>query len=185
MYLSSYFPLHNNYELNLEKMRKFFNPLVFNQIIEDKHPDEEFSQLNKLFMELADEAENTDFNSDGSCFTKETAFNLRRPWYISVETVRNYFGEKIGIYFSFLSFYTLEVMPMAFLGLFAQILIYIDFQSDAVKLSFSILIIVWSTIFIEMWKRRQIMFAIKFGQLDFQEEEAEKPDFKGKLEKDW
>ena len=30
-----------------------------------------------------------------------------------------------------------------------------------------------------MWKRRQYIFAIKFGQVDFQEAENEKPEFKG------
>ena len=60
-----------------------------------------------------------------------------------------------------------------------KVLIYANAQADAVKLSFSILIIVWSTVFIEMWKRRQAMFAIKYGQMDFQEEESERPDFEG------
>lgn len=181
LYIDSYFPLHNYYELNLKKTRNLFNSLVHSQLIVDKPPSEDFLKLNELFMDLADEAENTDFNSDGSCFEKETLFEIRRPWYISIETIRNYFGEKIAIYFSFLSFYTLEIGPMAFLGLFAQIFLYLDIQSDAIKLSFSILIIIWSTIFIEMWKRRQYMFAVKYGQLDFQEEEAERPDFKGNI----
>ena len=178
-YIDSYFPLHNYYELNLSTYDSFFKKLENADIVEPKIKKKDYEQLYKLFMDLSDEAENTDFNSDGSCLEKETQLNWKWPWYLSIETMRNYFGEKIAIYFSFLSFYTLEMCPMAILGLIAQILIYADAQSDAAKLSFSILIIVWSTTFIEMWKRRQAMFAVKYGQLDFQEEEAERPDFKG------
>ena len=179
-YIETYFPLHNYNELNLDKNRTLFNTLVSSQIIQEKEDDKNSIEIKKLFTELADEAENTDFNvTDESCLEKETAFNYKRPWHISIETIRNYFGEKIGIYFSFLSFYTLEIAPMGFLGLLAQIFLYLGVQADAMKLSFSILIIVWSTIFIEMWKRRQYMFAVRYGQLDFQEEEAERPDFKG------
>lgn len=182
-YLDSYFPLHNYYELNLEKTRKFFNPLVFNKIIKEIELGDDVDKLKEIFTDLADEAENTDFtsrNNEGS-FINGTKFNIRMPWYISIDAIRNYFGEKIAIYFSFLSFYTIEIFPMAIIGFFAQIFIYLDIQADAIKLSFSILIIVWSTVFIEMWKRRQHMFAVKYGQLDFQEEEAEQPDFKGKI----
>ena len=183
LYIDSYFPLHNNYELHFEtvRVRVLFNPLVTAKLIEDidRKKNPKFLQLTNLFDSLAKQAESTDFNSDGSCFDVETAFNIKYPWYLNIETIRNYFGEKIAIYFSFLSFYTLEMSPMAFLGFIAQILIYADVQSDAIKLSFSILVIVWSTIFIEMWKRRQYMFAVKYGQLDFQEEESERPDFKG------
>lgn len=40
-------------------------------------------------------------------------------------------------------------------------------------------IIIWSTVFIELWKREQVLFSVAFGQQDFEEDEAERPAFTG------
>lgn len=123
-YVGSYFPLHNYYELSNTNTKQYFKNLEYVQLIQPKTKQVDFKRLYKLFMDLSDEAESTDFDSDGSCLEKETKFNYKRPWYINIETIRNYFGEKIAIYFSFLSFYTLEMGIMALLGFIAQVSFY-------------------------------------------------------------
>ena len=50
-----------------------------------------------MFKSLADEAESTDF--DAESVDEETKFNLMIPWSIAVDSMRDYFGEKIAIYF--------------------------------------------------------------------------------------
>lgn len=121
-YIASYFPLHNYYELSNTKTKNYFKNLEHVELIKPKAKQEDYKKLYSLFMDLSDEAESTDFDSDGSCLEEETKFNYKRPWYVNIETIRNYFGEKIAIYFSFLSFYTLEMAIMALLGFIAQVL---------------------------------------------------------------
>ena len=70
---------------------------------------------------------------------------------------------------------------MSVLAIIAQLIQ--DYSSkEAAKvynIIFSIIIIIWSTIFIELWKREQVIFSVAYGQQDFEEDEAERPAFVG------
>lgn len=48
---------------------------------------------------MADEAESTDFDADGSSISDEIAFRWKQPTFIDIDSMRNYFGEKIALYF--------------------------------------------------------------------------------------
>ena len=50
---------------------------------------------------------------------------------------------------------------------------------DVFIVLFSVAIIVWSTIYVELWRRQQVLFAIRFGQEELEEEQVERPAFKG------
>lgn len=80
-----------------------FEPLVANGFIVNEKQSEGEIYLRKLFDDLADEAESTDFDSDS--LEKESHFNIRVPWFIPVDSLRDYFGEKVALYFDFLSYY--------------------------------------------------------------------------------
>jgi len=57
-----------------------------------------------MYNSLSDEAEPIDFIDKS--FQETTKFNIYVPWAIDIASVRSYFGEKIALYFLFLSFYT-------------------------------------------------------------------------------
>ena len=52
-----------------------------------------------------------------------------------------------------------------------------------VRMIFTVFVVIWTSVFLEYWKRKQKNFAIKFGQLEFKEKEQERPDFKGKYKR--
>lgn len=49
-------------------------------------------------------------------------FQISKPWHIPVEAIRNYYGEKIGLYFEFLGYYTKHLLVISFLGITAWII---------------------------------------------------------------
>lgn len=64
---------------------------------------------------MQDEAESTDF--DAESLEEEARFNYRIPWHIPIDTIRDYYGEKIAMFFDFLSFYTKNLWYMAIIGI--------------------------------------------------------------------
>lgn len=99
--------------------------------------------------------------------------------------IRSYFGEKIALYFSFLNFYTKWLIYATILGTITQVsrwfaTIHDEFYDD-ISAFYCIGIVIWATLFIEFWKREQASRAIEWGQTDFEEEEAVRPEFKGQL----
>ena len=52
-----------------------------------------------MFLALKDEAESTDFDADGSSISDDIKFNFKAPTTIDIDAIRNYFGEKIALYF--------------------------------------------------------------------------------------
>ena len=90
---------------------------------------------------------------------KECEFNIREPWNIPISTLRGYYGEKIALYFTFLSYYTKQLWYMGILGIISQAMISVaDNSGDkntkrGAIIFFSLCIVVWCTFFIEFWKR--------------------------------
>lgn len=183
-YLEACFPLHDNYQMQGEFTAPLFKKLNDEKFLLEHKETPGEKRVKQYFMMMADEAEKTDFDTDGSSLVDDIKFSWGHPWDINVESIRNYFGEKIAMYFNFLSFYTLYLMPMAVLGIIAQIVI--DYApglmvQNGMKMAFSFLIIIWSTIFIELWKRKQSLFAVQFGQTNTESAEAERVSFKGRF----
>jgi anoctamin-10 len=105
---------------------------------------------------MADEADATDFDSEP--LVDEIAFSCScKPWTIAISPIRDYFGEKVALYFQFLSFYTKHLSYMAIGAIFIQVAQdYIPNRKNAVVPNFIFVtsVLLWSTVFIENWKRQ-------------------------------
>ncbi|KRX07124.1 hypothetical protein PPERSA_09338 [Pseudocohnilembus persalinus] len=182
-YIRSYFPIHDEYQLKGKPNENYFQPLQDQEIIlaEKETPSEK--QLRYVFNVFRDYAESSDFTFRS--LEEETQYNKLKPWHISDQSIRDYFGEKIAIYFRFLSFYTFHLSYMSIIAIIIQIVHSqgSEYIQDFFNVTFSITVIIWSTLFIEFWKREQVIFSIKYGQQDFEEDETERPSFKGSYQR--
>jgi hypothetical protein len=105
--------------------------------------------------------------------------------------IRDYFGEKIALYFAFLQFYTNCIVPIAMLGLATFCVNYVfEHHLDTpplvrgwVLIFFGAAVSIWSTCYTEFWKRRQFFLNVWWGMTDFKVGEPERPEFQGVMRK--
>lgn len=141
----------------------------------------------KFFNELSDEADDTDFINDS--IKAAASFKLFSIFTLPFDIFRNYYGEKITLYFVYLCHYARSLVWPGLIGLilfalqmvFLSIYAYIKLQT-IVCLN-GLLSVFYSTWFVENWKIRQELFAVKYGQKEAEELEVERPDFKGDLQR--
>ncbi|XP_067931907.1 anoctamin-8-like [Watersipora subatra] len=107
---------------------------------------------------------------------------LRKTWvfrftsYQPLNKIKNYFGVHIGMYFAFLGHYTLALTVPAFLGVLIWMYSGISQEQDDINyVMFALVNIVWSTIYMELWKRREAELAFKWGTLDKQDDLIAEP----------
>ncbi|KAF0688930.1 Aste57867_19534 [Aphanomyces stellatus] len=116
------------------------------------------------------------------------------PWQQPLDKIRDYFGERIAFYFAYLGHYStfmLYAAVIGFLVFIAQIFIKDNRQTlesgEVLVLSgkawlipaFSLFMCIWSTLFLETWKREQNVLAMKWGMSELNEEENTRPQFDG------
>lgn len=116
---------------------------------------------------------------------------LTRTWIklisVSSETdvldkVRDYFGERIGLYFVFIQHYVSSLVKPAAIGLCAHMILVI-YNSDAsiFNVYFAAYMIYWSSMFSAEWEHKQISKAMEWGVVGFEDEETDRPQFVGEL----
>ncbi|TSQ92625.1 Anoctamin-10 [Bagarius yarrelli] len=128
-----------------------------------------------------------------------------RDSYSNIDSIHAYFGGSIAFYFSFLDFYTWALVPPAIVGLFIIFFlpaasptfepkadnstpgpgavnnsnIDLSMSSHMVQALFSM---IWSTVFIELWKRRSAALSYRWGTLTLTEHFQEpRPGFQGEV----
>ncbi|KAM3604321.1 uncharacterized protein V6R79_009408 [Siganus canaliculatus] len=98
------------------------------------------------------------------------------------DDICDYFGVKISMYFAWLGFYTNSMLYPAVIGFLLWILAEADQTSqDICCVVFALFNVVWATLFLERWKRREAELAYKWGTLDTPAESLEepRPQFRG------
>uniref|UniRef100_A0A1A7Y9Y5 Anoctamin n=2 Tax=Iconisemion striatum TaxID=60296 RepID=A0A1A7Y9Y5_9TELE len=134
--------------------------------------------------------------------------DLSKAWYSGnqlvqpLDKINEYFGSSVAFYFSFLDFYTWSLLPPAMMGLF------ITYSSGDVQkemlesvsgsqvgdiqeesgfvisghMILAVFSMLWSTVVMEMWKRRSSSLSYRWGTLNLAERFAEpRPGFQGEL----
>ncbi|XP_002660858.1 anoctamin-8 [Danio rerio] len=99
-----------------------------------------------------------------------------------LDDVCDYFGVKIAMYFAWLGFYTNSMLYPAVIGFLLWMFAESDQTSqDICCVVFAIFNVVWATLFLERWKRREAELAYKWGTLDTPAESLEepRPQFRG------
>jgi hypothetical protein len=102
------------------------------------------------------------------------------PWNQPIDDIKDYFGEKMGLYFAFMSHYTIWLSLPALIGVIFQIIVFSTNNfSHPVLPFFSVIISVWSVLMLEAWKRNEKTISLKWGTAGFEDEEQDRPQFKG------
>lgn len=103
------------------------------------------------------------------------------PWNLDVVLLKDYFGEKIGLYFVWLQYYTIFLIPAAIVSVLAWLWIAVN-NNNPSSLSvpyFAGFIALWSSLFLEFWKRKEKYTSMQWGMVGFEESEEIRPQFLG------
>ncbi|KAG7398976.1 hypothetical protein PHYBOEH_009969 [Phytophthora boehmeriae] len=118
--------------------------------------------------------------------------DLRRTWALNLKMVyqplhkiRFYFGEKIALYFAWLEFYTKMLIFPSITGIIT--FIYVDGRTEDKNrtkqgfflVAFAIFVVIWSSLFSEMWRRKNGLLGSLWGLQGFNEVFRYRPQFRG------
>jgi len=95
--------------------------------------------------------------------------------------IKDYFGVPIGYYFGFIQFYIWFLIPLSVLGCIYGVLKIQtgqSFPSGSGEVAV-VVIICWSVIFVEMWKRRQAKLRLAWGMVNAKELAIQRETFVG------
>jgi hypothetical protein len=111
---------------------------------------------------------------------KKQWFNIRkRIWLQDLFPLKEYFGEKIGLYFRFVQHYTHWLLILALLGIPLQLYEFIaDDYSVPFLPIFSFLVAIWNVMMLEHWKRSEKKIALKWGSVGFEATETSRSEFR-------
>jgi len=105
---------------------------------------------------------------------------LARPNSQPFVEIKNYFGEKVALYFVWLGHYTTWLVSAALFGVVIQVIAASEGSADTRSGPFfGLFMCLWSTFFLEFWKRKESMVAMEWGMNGFEKEEGMRPSFQG------
>ncbi|XP_061676602.1 anoctamin-10 isoform X3 [Syngnathoides biaculeatus] len=117
---------------------------------------------------------------------KEELKRLSFKWYKKVKTslqplddIRHYYGEGLALYFGFLEYFTMALVPLAFIGMLCC---QFDWKNYDKYVFFAVFNLIWCTVILELWKRCSASLAYHWGTLSRKKVfEEPRPGFHGIL----
>lgn len=114
------------------------------------------------------------------------------PWGQPIDAIKDYFGEKIGLYFEFLGHYTTWLLYLTIAGAIMCIEVVIEWGLYGNLVDplgraygtpiFCAFVAIWSQLMLEYWKRTEKTKAMEWGMTEFEEEEQDRQGFEGTMQ---
>jgi len=103
------------------------------------------------------------------------------PWNQDVDSVKDYFGEKIGMYFLWIGYYTSWLSSAAFVGFVAWIVLaaWGNDPNTPFMPYFAAFMGMWSTLYLSYWRRKEKLYAMRWGMYGFKDSEQDRAEFEG------
>lgn len=203
-------PLHDRFLLEGESKVPLFEDFPdIKNFCDPPDVAEKKGKIMGLLTGMADTASSSDFTDVP--LKEQISLRFFSPSTIDVEAIQNYFGEKIALYFEFLQYHTKSLYFISWLGVIIfivdNLMIYEigfdtyeerDFKTSNEitshdialmvfkmnRLLLAVATVVWSSFYLEFWKRKQKFFAIKYGMTEFENKETKRPNFTGEYIRD-
>jgi hypothetical protein len=89
--------------------------------------------------------------------------------FVPSDAIRNYYGEKLALYFLYLGHYTKSLLYIGLLGLIVAIIQYINISEEVNAIAgmlFGMFNTQWINVMINEWYRNEKYYAVKFGQFN-------------------
>lgn len=97
-----------------------------------------------------------------------------------IDDLRHYLGEKAGFYFGYLCHYTTWLFYLMIAGFVVCIDLWIEWTTEGSLVPFfAIFVALWAVLMLESWKNKEATYAMKWGMSDYEDTEADRPEFKG------
>jgi hypothetical protein len=111
---------------------------------------------------------------------KSKALSWTAVWNPPTRELAAYYGEQVTLYFVFLSTYFKWLVLASLIGIvFTVYQISIDGFDGPGLAVFGIFMIAWSTVFLEVLKRKMASFRVEFGMSNYLEQETVRAEFDG------
>eukprot|EP00794_Sanderia_malayensis_P006792 gene6792-7557_t len=166
-------------------------------ILHERSPLDPFFPSDPYRKEIITYPSETGAKETGAEETTDHRKDLHETWLANFKfqplwKIRNYFGEKIALYFAWLGLLITSLwipMLIGFVVFFYGIInkstskntqswTKAAFDNDLTPF-FALIICLWGTIFLEVWKRKTAELAYKWDVDDFEDQEPNRPEFYG------
>mmetsp|Transcript_25942 Transcript_25942/g.39750 ORF Transcript_25942/g.39750 Transcript_25942/m.39750 type:complete len:2112 (+) Transcript_25942:199-6534(+) len=105
-------------------------------------------------------------------------------FYQPLDSVEEYFGEKVALYFAWLEHSSIHLILLSVLGLFAFLCQVVSGRFDhEIRPYFSFIVQIWSFFVLVTWRKRQNSLTYRWGSTNYKEEETPRPQFRGEYKR--
>jgi len=132
-------------------------------------------EVDAAFYEMSRADIVSDFCSVRNAWVSAFSFQPNSRTFVS--WMRDYFGEKIGMYFAFLHFYNHCTLWLAVLGLAPALWSYTSESDNPLVVVYCVIIMIWAPFFVKFWNRRSNDYAFEWDMLEYEQQEGEMDSF--------